>query len=204
MNLSKSETIHNLMRAFAGESMAKNRYFYAAQVAEKKKMYFIQNIFELTAQQEGQHGKIFYDFLKKANGREIDISAGYPVGNFDDVSLLLQDAQKHEYMEFNEIYPGFAKVAREEGYEPIAIAFEQIAAIEQQHGDRFSAFADLIADAMLFTAKKKTQWMCLNCGHVHEGTEVPMTCPVCHQPQGYFVPEKYYKFIAAEYTKPFN
>lgn len=202
MNLSGSMTRINLMRAFAGESMARNRYYFAGQVAKKQNMYFIQQIFDFTAHQETQHAKIFYNFLKGENGTSIDITAGYPVGNYDDLSALLKDARQHEYEEFNEIYPSFAHVARNEGFEPIAKAFEQIAHIEQTHGDRFSAFAELIDEARLFKANTNTTWLCLNCGHTHTGTEAPQVCEVCLHSQGYFVPEKYYKFIADEYTRP--
>ena len=202
MNLAQSDTAGNLMRAFAGESMARNRYYFASEVAKKQNMYFIQQIFKFTAHQEEQHAKIFYDLMKELNGGSIEITAGYPVGNYDDLGKLLRDAQHNEYQEHNVIYPEFARIARDEGFAPIATAFEQIAAIEETHGNRFGAFGELIEQAKIFKADVQTAWICLNCGHIHIGPEAPMTCPVCHHAQGYFVPEKYYKFIAAEYTQP--
>lgn len=201
MNLAESATKANLMKAFAGESMARNRYHFAASLAKKQNMYIVQQIFDFTAHQENQHAKIFYDFLKEMNGGSIDICAGYPVGNYDDLGKLLRDAQHHEYQEHNVIYPEFARVARDEGFAPIATAFDEIARIEETHGNRFGAFAELIEQAKIFKADGETAWICLNCGHIHIGAEAPKACPVCHHAQGYFVPEKYYKFLASEYTK---
>lgn len=202
MDFANSLTKTNLMRAFAGESMARNRYYFASDLAKQQNMYFIHQIFKFTAHQETQHAKIFYDFLKPENGCNIDITAGYPVGNYDDLAALLRDAQTHEYQEFQDIYPSFASVARSEGFLPIAFAFEQIAQVEQTHGNRFGTFAELIEQAKLFKATIDTPWLCLNCGHIHTGIEAPQSCPVCHHAQGYFVPEKYYQFIAADYTAP--
>ena len=202
MNLAQSATKVNLMRAFAGESMARNRYDLASNLAKQQNMYFIHQIFKFTAHQEQQHARIFYDFLKDLNGGNIDIDAGYPVGNYDDLGKLLRDAQHHEYQEHNSIYPEFARVARDEGFNAIGVAFEQIAKIEETHGNRFGAFAELIEQARIFKAEGQTAWICLNCGNIHIGPEAPKTCPVCRYPQGYYVPEKYYKFTASDYTNP--
>lgn len=202
MNFAESTTRVNLMRAFAGESMARNRYSFAADVAKRQSMYIIQQIFNFTAHQETEHAKIFYDLLKEMNGCNIDITAGYPVGNFSDLAELLRDAQKHEHEEHSEIYPEFAQMARSEGFEPVATAFEQIAAIELTHENRFATFAQLIEEAKIFKGNQEISWICLNCGHIHIGKEAPFTCPVCKHAQGYCVPEKYYKFVASEYTLP--
>lgn len=201
MNLSESVTKDNLMKAFAGESQARNRYTFAASLAKKQNMYVIQQIFELTAHQENQHAKIFYDFLKELNGSAITVNAGYPVGNYDDLFITLNDATHNEYQENSVLYPDFARIAKDEGFIPISTAFDQIAAIEKTHGDRFKAFAELIQQNKLFKADTETEWMCLNCGHIHKGLEAPGSCPVCHHAQGYFIPLKYYKFLSFDYTK---
>jgi len=201
MNLAQSATKENLMKAFAGESQARNRYTFAASVAKKQNMYIIQQIFDFTAHQEKEHAQIFYDFLKEMNGGSVNINTGYPVGNYEDLAKLLRDAQHHEYQESSVIYPEFARVARDEGFAAIADAFEKIAQIENSHGNRFGAFGELIEQNRIFKADGEIYWICLNCGHIHKGKEAPVQCPVCHHAQGYFVPEKYYKFLASDYTK---
>ena len=201
INLSQSMTKDNLMRAFAGESQARNRYTFSSNVAKNQKMYVIQQVFDLTAHQEQQHAKIFFDLLKELNGTSITVDGGYPVGNYDDLGKLLRDSQHNEYQEHNVVYPDFARVARDEGFANIATTFENIAAIEKIHGDRFGAFAELIEQGKLFKSDTETEWLCLNCGHIHKGIEAPKKCPVCSHDQGFFVPAKFYNFIASNYSK---
>ena len=197
---SQSLTKDNLMKSFAGESQARNRYTFSADIAKKQNMYVIQQVFDMTAHQEKEHAKIFFDFLKEVNGTAININTGYPVGNYDDLAQLLRDSQHNEYQEGGVLYPDFARIARDEGFIPIATAFEKIAEIEKGHGNRFGAFAELIEQGKLFKADTETEWFCLNCGHMHKGLEAPGQCPVCHHAQGYFVPYKYYKLLASDYT----
>lgn len=200
VNFSESQTKINLMRAFAGESQARNRYTFAADKAKKMGCYFIYNIFTLTANQEKAHAEVFYDHLKKENGGTVFIdNAGYPIDNYDKIEDLLKSAQHNEYEEYEKVYPEFAKIAKEEGFADVAFSFEKIAEIEKVHGDRFGCFAELIESSRMFQGDEDTEWMCLNCGNIHKGKLAPKQCPVCQADQGYFVPFKYYRFIAAKY-----
>lgn len=197
-----SKTRENLMRAFAGESQARNRYDFAAEEAKKQNMFFIQNIFKLTAKQEHQHAKVFYDFLKQENGANIEIDGAYPVGNYTELTQLLRDAEHNENEEFSNVYPSFADIAEQEGFPVIANAFREIAKIEDTHAKRFSCFAELLEQSRMFKSNTPIEWICLNCGEIVIATEAPKMCPVCHKEQGYFVPYKYYKFCAQKYSMP--
>ena len=199
-DFASSRTAVNLMRAFAGESQARNRYTFAAQKADKMQCSLISLIFEFTANQEKEHAQIFYDHLKQLSGSNINIDAGYPVGNFDTLEQLLEDSVHNEYEEYESAYPEFAAVAKQEGYNDIAYSFEKIALIEKTHAERFKCFAQLMKDGKLYTGNAQTAWLCLNCGHIHIGAEAPQQCPVCKHAQGYFVPDKYYNFTADNYT----
>lgn len=187
MDWKNSETKDNLLRAFAGESQARNRYTFAAAAAKKNDLEVIQMIFEYTAGQEKEHGEIFYNYLKEAGCDNIVITAGYPVDCTDDVQELLKLAADHENDEYGDIYPAFAEKAQEEGFNAVAAAFRQIAKIEKVHADRFKRFAQLMEQGKLFVSDVETEWMCLNCGHVQKGTRAPEQCPVCKHSQGYFI-----------------
>ncbi len=203
VSFAESRTRINLMRAFAGESQARNRYTFAASKAKQLGCYFIYNIFTLTANQEKEHAEIFYNHLKAENGKTIVIdNAGYPVDNFDVLDRLLRSAQHNEYEEADSVYPEFARIAREEGFADIANSFEKIAAIEKVHGDRFGCFAELIEKGTMYEGDENTEWICLNCGYIYKGKTVPQKCPVCEHDRGYFVPYKYYKFVAGKYGLP--
>lgn len=182
-----SETKANLMRAFAGESQARNRYVFSADLSKKEHFHVIEQVFRFTASQEQQHAKIFYDHLQELNGHTIVIDAGYPVDNHKDVSKLLRAAQHNEYEEHDDIYHHFGEIAASEGFTKVASSFQKIAQIEKNHGDRFGRLAQLLEDGKLFVSDVETAWMCLKCGHVYQGTEVPKICPVCHHDQGYFI-----------------
>lgn len=183
----KSETRLNLMRAFAGESQARNRYTFAAETARKEKLPSVSAVFLYTADQEREHAKVFFDLLKQCDGDTIEITGGYPVGPYNDVEKLLRAAQHAEYEEHGDVYPAFADIAEKEGFLDVAGSFRQIAEIEKTHGDRFGYLADLIEQEKLFVADKKTGWVCLNCGNIIESVKAPKSCPVCHHDQGYFV-----------------
>lgn len=203
VNFSESKTMENLMRAFSGECQARTRYTLAAESAKKKGYYFIYNIFTLTANQEKVHAGIFMEHLRKAGIPSVTISdITYPTVLSDTPEQLLDMSRSFEYEEYEELYPAFARTAREEGFPEIAFSFEKIALIEKEHGDRFGCFADLMAASRLFKGNEDTEWLCLNCGHIHKGSEVPERCPVCAEGRGYFVPYKYYLFIAEEYGLP--
>lgn len=182
-----SETKDNLMRAFAGESQARNRYTFAASQAKKANLYVVSAVFEYTANQEKEHAEIFYNHLKQMAGETIKVDGGYPVDITDDVSKLLRMAQHNEYEEHEPVYKAFGDKAKEEGFLKVAASFHNIAEIEKLHGDRFGNFADLLEQGKLFVSDVKVSWICLNCGYVYEGEEAPEKCPVCEHDRGYFV-----------------
>ena len=184
---SKSITKDNLMRAFAGESQARNRYTFAASQAKKNGLYVISAIFAFTASQEKEHAEIFYNHLKEMAGETIFIDGGYPIDISDNVADLLFMAQHNEYEEHDTVYKTFGEKAREEGFDQIAASFQQIAGIEKVHGDRFGRYAKLIREGKLFISDVEEEWMCLNCGYVFKGTKVPDICPVCRHDKGYFI-----------------
>lgn len=182
-----SKTKENLMRAFAGESQARNRYTFAASAAKKEGYSILEDLFNYTANQEKAHAKQFMEKLKKFSGEDIVINAGYPVEVETNTLKLLRLAEKHENDEFSAIYDEFAKIAREEGFNDVAILFENIGAIEKVHSDRFKKYADRLENGTLFKDDAQTLWMCTNCGFIYEGAEALKACPVCAHPQGYFI-----------------
>ena len=187
MEFKESQTRENLMRAFAGESQARNRYTFSASVARSAGLHGVERVFRFTAEQEKEHAEIFYRHMKPAAGRTVSIDGGYPVDQTAAVAQLLRRAQHNEYEEFDPVYPAFAETAQAEGFAEIAASFRNIAAIEQTHGSRFGYFADLLEREKLFVSDAACGWMCLNCGHIHQGTEAPKLCPVCRHEQGYFI-----------------
>lgn len=182
-----SETRENLMRAFAGESQARNRYTFGAEQARKEKQQAIAQVFLFTAEQELAHAKVFYQHLKELSGETIRIDGGYPVDLTDNLAELLRMAQHNEYEEHDDVYQRFGDKAKEEGFLQVASSFYMIAEIEKRHGDRFGQLAEWIEQNKLHISDIKTGWMCLNCGHIYEGEEVPERCPVCHHDRGYFI-----------------
>lgn len=187
MLLKDSKTKDNLMRAFAGESQARNRYTFAASQAKKQNLYVISQIFTFTADQEKAHAKAYYDLLKDVAGTNILVDGSYPVDIDNDIVKLLRMAQHNEYEENEIVYPDFAKVAEEEGFTKICTMFKMIAAIERIHGDRFGRFAQLLEEDKLFKSDTETYWMCLNCGQIFKTKNLPNMCPVCEHPQDYFI-----------------
>lgn len=187
VSFNESETKDNLMRAFAGESQARNRYTFAASQAKKDGLQVISAIFAFTADQEKEHAEIFYKHLKEMAGETIFIDGGYPVDISKNVSDLLKMAQHNEYEEHDPIYKSFGDKAKEEGFNKVAASFHMIAEIEKIHGDRFGRFAKLMEEGKLFVSDVEVEWMCLNCGYVYKGKEAPKNCPVCDHDQGYFI-----------------
>ncbi|NLZ47018.1 MAG: rubrerythrin family protein [Clostridiales bacterium] len=188
VSFQNSETRKNLMRAFAGESQARNRYTFAACQAKKQQLHVVEALFTFTANQEKEHAEIFYNHLKQCAGENIDTeSAAYPVDIADDISTLLKMAHHNELEEFSPVYPNFAQIAKDEGFNEISTSFKNIAGIEKKHGERFKVFADLMDSGNLFKEDKEISWMCLNCGYIFDGVSAPMACPVCKKPQGYFI-----------------
>lgn len=187
MDFNNSETKKNLLRAFAGESQARNRYTFAAAQARKSNLYVIEAVFNFTAGQEKEHAELFYNQLSSAAGENIEIDGKYPIDISDSIISLLRSAHHNEYEEYTDAYKSFAEIAKNEGFLEISGLFTNIAEIEKTHGDRFLHFAELLEQDKLFVSDIKTKWMCLNCGFVFEGTAVPPACPVCRHDRGYFI-----------------
>lgn len=182
-----SKTCENLMRAFAGESQARNRYLFASSLARKKELYVVSQVFEFTAEQERAHAKAFWDLLQPVAGKTITVDGTYPVDISDEVLPLLRAAQHNEYQEWEVDYAGFANVAKEEGFANVASLFNMVAKVEKVHGDRFGAFADRLESGALFSADAPVEWMCLNCGHILSGKDAPKACPLCKHNQGFYI-----------------
>ena len=187
MDLAHSETKINLMRAFAGESMARNRYTFAAAIAREQKMHVIDAVFTYTANQEKEHAEIFYGFLKEFNGETNSFDGGFPVNTTTDVLSLLRAAEHNEYEEFDDVYKEFSQVAKDEGFTKISATFDLIAKIERTHSERFKTLAELLENGKLFSSDTEESWICLNCGHIHSGKNAPQMCPVCEHEKGFFI-----------------
>lgn len=177
-----TKTEKNLMGAFAGESQARNRYTYFASQAKKEGYEQISRIFEETANQEKEHAKRFFKFLE---GGEVEITAGFPAGVVGDTIDNLKAAAAGEHHEWENLYPGFAAIAKEEGFPVVAAAFNAISIAEKQHEKRYLDLAANIANNKVFVKDQPVKWRCLNCGYIHEGTEPVKTCPACLHPLAY-------------------
>ena len=183
MELKGSKTAQNLMAAFAGESQARNRYTYFASKAEKEGYVQIARIFSETADQEKEHAKRLFKFM---TGDEQEITAAFPFGVIGSTAENLQEGANGENYEHTEMYPGFAKIAREEGFAEIADVFISIAVAEKQHEKRYLELKANIENGRVFQRDEKTTWRCINCGYLHEGTEAPDVCPACAHGKKYF------------------
>lgn len=183
MSLKGSATERNLLTAFAGESQARNRYTYFASKAKKEGLVQISLIFEETANQEREHAKRLFKFLK---GGEVEISAAFPAGTIDTTEENLLAAAAGEKYEHTQMYPEFADIARKEGFDKIAEAFTAIAIAEKQHEKRYRALAANLAEGRVFRRNGTVTWRCINCGYLHEADEAPEICPACAHPQAYF------------------
>ncbi|MGN0153450.1 MAG: rubrerythrin [Lachnospiraceae bacterium] len=182
-----SRTKENLMKAFAGESQARNRYTFAAQQAHEQKLHVLEEVFRFTAEQERAHGKVFYEFLTELSGENIAIEGTYPIDISDSLEELLGMAEHNENEEHDTVYKGFEEIARQEGFQQVAGAFHMIGKVEKVHADRFAKFRKWMQDNQLFVSDVSTAWMCLNCGYIVDMKEAPEKCPVCGEEQGYFV-----------------
>jgi rubrerythrin len=178
-----TKTEKNLLAAFAGESQARTRYDYFASKAKKDGYVQISDIFAETARQEKEHAKRFFSYLE---GGDVEIQAAYPAGVIGGTLENLKAAAAGEKHEHTELYPGFAKVARQEGFEEIAVLFEKVSVAERQHEKRYRDLAANIEAGRVFKREEKVVWRCRNCGYLHEGTEAPEVCPACLHPQAHF------------------
>lgn len=183
MELKGSKTERNLLAAFAGESQARNRYTYFAGQARKDGYIQISLVFEETANQEKEHAKRFF---KSLEGGDAEIQCSFPAGVIGTTAENLRAAAGGEHEEWAELYPGFADVAREEGFSAIAAAFENISIAEKQHERRYLGLLENIAKDRVFQRGESVKWRCLNCGYVHEGPDAPAACPACVHPQAFF------------------
>jgi len=183
MELKGSQTEKNLLTAFAGESQARNRYTYFASQAKKEGFVQISAIFEETANQEKEHAKRLFKLLE---GGEVEITGAFPAGVIDTTLENLKASAGGENYEHTQMYPGFAKTAREEGFDSIAAVFEAIAVAEKQHEKRYVDLAANIEAGKVFKRDEKVIWRCRNCGYLHEGSEAPEVCPACDHPQAHF------------------
>jgi rubrerythrin len=178
-----SETEKNLLGSFAGESQARNRYTYFSSQARKEGMIQIAQIFEETANQEKEHAKRFF---KQLEGAEVLIQAAFPAGIIAGTPENLKEAAAGEHFEWAELYPGFAKVARSEGFEAAALIWEAVSIAEKQHEKRYLDLLRNIESGKVFKKDKPVVWRCINCGYLHEASEAPESCPACAHPRAYF------------------
>ena len=178
-----SRTEVNLLAAFAGESQARNRYTFFASKAKKEGFIQIADIFTETANQEKEHAEREFKFLE---GGEVEITAAFPAGVIGSTAENLKAAAGGENYEWTEMYPSFARIAREEGLEEIGGVFESIAVAEKQHEKRYLGLLANIEAGTVFKKEKPVTWRCRNCGYIHQGTEPPEKCPACAHPQAYF------------------
>jgi len=178
-----SRTERNLLKAFAGESQARNRYTYFASTAKKEGFEQISNIFIETAENEKEHAKIFFKHLE---GGDVEITAVYPAGAIKDTKTNLEEAAAGENMEWTMLYADFSKTAKDEGFPEIALAFEQVAKVEKFHESRYRKLINNLANSEVFKKKASMKWHCTNCGFVIEGAEALKECPACKHPQAFF------------------
>lgn len=182
-----TETEKNLLKSFAGESQARNRYTYFASVAKKEGYEQIAAIFEETANQEKEHAKRMFKYLE---GGAVEITASYPAGVIGTTVDNLKAAAAGENEEWTILYPMFAEMAEKEGFREIAVMYKSIAKAEKVHEDRYAKLMNNIINDEVFKREEKVRWQCRNCGYVHEGKTAPENCPACNHPQSYFEVEK--------------
>lgn len=178
-----TQTEKNLLKAFAGESQAKNRYTFFSKKAKEEGFEQIAEIFMNTALQEEQHAKIFFKFLE---GGPVEITATYPAGSIGTTAENLKAAYTGEHEEWSDLYPHFAEIAEQEGFKKVATAFKLIAKIEKEHEERYKKLYDRVEKGQVFEREEETEWVCRKCGHVHKGKKALNNCPVCGHPQAYF------------------
>jgi len=178
-----TQTEKNLLAAFAGESQARNRYTYFASEAKKAGLEQISAIFLETAENEKEHAQVFFKYLQ---GGTATITAEYPAGMIGTTTENLKEAADGEKMEWNMLYPGFAKTAEKDGFPEVARSFQQIGEVEEKHEQRYRKLLKNVENCQVFKKEKVVKWKCRNCGYVHEGKEAPQKCPACQHPQSYY------------------
>lgn len=182
-SLKGTQTERNLMHSFAGESQARMRYTYFASAAKKEGFVQISQVFEETANQEKEHAKRFFKFLE---GGLVEVNAAFPAGVIGTTAQNLEAAANGELEEWSEAYPEFARIAREEGFEEIALVWENVSVAERQHEKRYRDLLNNIKNNRVFEKSEPVVWRCINCGFIIEGTQAPEKCPACAHAQAYF------------------
>lgn len=185
-SLQGTETSKNLAKAFAGESQARNRYTYYSKVADKEGHMLLSDIFIETADNEKEHGWIFFNYLIQGLGKaNISVNADYPIGigNTEQNLLFAAEGEKEEW---GTAYPSFADIAKNEGFPEIEFTFRKIIEIEKEHEKRYLNFLNKLKTNTLYKQNTPVMWKCRNCGYIYEGLEAPKACPACFHPQGYF------------------
>ncbi len=183
MSIKGSKTEQNLLKSFAGESQARNRYTFFASAAKKEGYEQISALFLETADNEKEHAKVFFKYLE---GGDVEITAAYPAGVIGDTAANLLAAAEGELMEWGTLYPDFAKVADEEGFADIAASFREIAEVEEHHEARYRKLLENVNGHTVFKKDGEVYWKCRNCGYIAEGTDAPDVCPACHHPRSFY------------------
>jgi rubrerythrin len=183
MEFKGSKTEKNLLAAFAGESQARTRYTFFASAAKKEGYEQIAAIFQETADNEKEHAELFFKHLK---GGMVEVNAAYPAGVIASTAENLKAAAEGEKMEWGTLYPNFADVAEQEGFNDIARTFRMVAKVEAYHERRYLKLLENVKQGKVFKKDAPIKWKCRNCGHVYEGSEAPEKCPVCSHPRSYF------------------
>ncbi|GFM33582.1 rubrerythrin family protein [Desulfovibrio subterraneus] len=178
-----SRTEQNLLKSFAGESQARNRYTYFAAIARKEGYVQISHIFEETANHEKEHAKRMFKFLE---GGDVEITATYPAGKLGSTLECLKAAADGEHEEFVSLYPEFARIADEEGFYDVAEMYRKICVAEEYHEERYRALIKNIENDQVFHKDSEIVWRCRNCGYNHKGADAPALCPACVHPQAHF------------------
>lgn len=183
MSIKGTQTEKNLLKAFAGESQARNRYTFFSKQAKKEGFVQIANIFMETAEQEHEHAKRFFSFLE---GGGVEITAMYPAGKVGTTAENLNAAAMGEHEEWTELYPKFAEIAEKEGFKDVATCFKMIAKVEDEHEKRYLQLLKNVENGKVFEKDEAVKWECINCGYVSEGKKAPEKCPACQHPKDYF------------------
>ncbi|HOK38418.1 MAG: rubrerythrin family protein [Bacteroidales bacterium] len=184
MSIIGSQTEKNLLKSFAGESQARNRYTMFAKQAQKDGYEQIAALFLETAEQELQHAKVFFGYLERGEG--LEITAMYPAGKVGTTAENLKAAAMGEHEEWAELYPEFARIAEEEGFKDVATSFKMIAKVEEEHEKRYKRLLENVINEKVFEKDEEVEWMCRKCGYVHRGKKALKNCPACKHPQAYF------------------
>ena len=181
-SLKGTQTEKNLLKAFAGESQARNRYTFFAKIAQKEGLEQIAALFLETAENEGQHAKQYFKHLE---GGPVEITATYPAGKIGATAENLLAAAEGENEEWTDLYPAFGDVAESEGFKDVANSFRQITKVEEKHEARYRKLLDNVEKDLVFARPEPVKWMCRKCGFVHEGPKALKVCPACQHPRAY-------------------